>query len=197
MRHTILLAFLCMAIVVTSVSADEPDTTDPGDGDDISWGAYFEPGDISATFGLGLGGWGYRGTWLNLYPGLELTLAQVDVVDVIPLSFGVSGRGNITWYRGYWGESTMIVNAGGFGTIHLGFREFDVPVRELNNLDVYVGIGMVYDIIRPAWSGYNRLRLASYQGVNYFLNDNLAVFAESTYMGRYSHFGTIGILFKN
>ncbi|MFW6362976.1 MAG: hypothetical protein ACOC0D_03930 [Spirochaeta sp.] len=115
---------------------------------------------------------------------------------MIPLSFGVSGRGNVALYSGYWSAGGIFANAGAYGTIHLGFRDFDLEIEELKNIDIYTGIGIVFDILRPAYADYSLFHFASYQGINYFINDNLAVFLESNYMGRYSYFGTIGVLLK-
>ncbi|MFW5801111.1 MAG: hypothetical protein ACOCVC_03705, partial [Spirochaeta sp.] len=140
----------------------QEESTEETNSEDITWGAYFQPGDISTSIGLGFSGWGYGGIGLNVSPGLELTLAQVNVADVIPLSFGVSGRGNVALYSGYWSAGGIFANAGAYGTIHLGFRDFDLEIEELKNIDIYTGIGIVFDILQPAYADYSLFHFASY-----------------------------------
>ncbi len=182
-----------IALIIAALASVVLPAQDTGSG----WDHHFTAGDLSLSAGIGLSsGWGFG---LSAYPGVELILSDIKLGEHVPLSFGVAGKGLVTFYSGYFADSGMAAAVGGFGTVHLGFKNFVQPWEFLTNFDVYVGLGLVFDLIQPTgwWVDASRLRFASFQGTNYFLSDTFAVFAESTYMGRYSYYGTFGALWKS
>ncbi len=162
--------------------------------------SVYKPGDYTVS---GSVGFGYEFS-LVIYPGAEFFLAQARIADVLPLDFGVAARGFFNSYStssfGYdWGWTAFGV--GVFGTVHLSFREFDIPFKYLDNMDFYIGLGLKVDSFTYTgdYSSYSDssnggLGLASIVGVNYFFNDHFALVLEGAYWSYGG--GTIGLLYK-
>lgn len=160
------------------------------------------PGDLVATVGIGWGG---------VSGGVEFSLAQVDIAGIIPLTFGVAARASIDPGI-FW--DIMTFGAGAMGTIHVGFKDLNLPdnLHWLSNVDSYAGIGVgvatAFDENYALGIGFS-----TFEGVSYYLNDHLAISFEYGYLGRvkYStlytyyeyydyawsyYYSTVGVTFK-
>jgi hypothetical protein len=168
--------------------------------------SVYDVGNLTVSAGVGFG---YTFD-LVLYPGLELILGETILGELLPLNFGVAAKGMFTWGNEDWlygGYSYTNIGVGGFGTAHLTFRglEEDLPVSYLENMDFYVGLGLAFFFYSWEWEGaysysyepegYGGFQFVSMGGVNYWLNDNLAIMFEGNYMGYYGG-ATIGIVLK-
>ncbi len=186
------LLFITLVLIV-SVGVFAADTKP------VKIDSMYEPGDITVSMSIGLG---YDG--ITFYPGAEIFLKQARLADVLPLDFGAAVRGFYNSYStstfGYdWGWTAYGIGA--FGTAHLSFREFDFDFDYLDNLDFYIGLGIKYDHFSYTGTyssyydnSYGGIGLLTIGGINYFLNDHLAIILEGTYWGTGG--GLIGILYK-
>ncbi len=177
---------LCVAIIAASAFAQ--------DNAFENWDPHFQQGDISYSAAIGVSPWWGR-TGLSLTPGMEFIFSEYRVGETVPLSFGVAAMGNISTDIGD-GFSDLGVTVAGLATAHLGFKNVSEPLGWLSNFDLYFRLGLSYDIIRPDWFGNGRLRFASIQGANYFITETFAVLAESSHLGRYRNYLTLGVLWK-
>jgi len=156
------------------------------------------PGDLAVSAGLGYGFfWGA----IDVSGGVEFMLGKFEIGDAIPLTYGVAAKAayyrysyDSSWYYSYLG-------AGGFGTLHLSIKDLGLPEGWLwaENADVYIGLGAGfygwnYDDY-GAKSNEFRIGLRTVGGVNYFLNDHIAINFEGGYYGGWGG-GLIGLLFK-
>jgi len=156
---------------------------------DINWEGNYEKGDFTVFAGVGLG-YGF-----SIVPGLELSLAEWKAGDVVPLTFGVVVKGSINIYSSYW----TAYGVGGLATVHLGFRGLDIP-EFLQNFDVYASLGLGVSFFKytsvPSGFGENSyFGIATAEGVAYFINDKIAVYAEGNYWA-YGGGATVGALVK-
>jgi hypothetical protein len=155
------------------------------------------PGDLVATVGIGWGG---------ISGGVEFNLAQVDIAKVIPLTFGVAARASIDPF--FLTYTTL--GAGVLGTAHVGFKDLNLPdnLHWLSNVDSYIGLGLglataLNDYYKPG------IGFSTFEGVSYYLNENLAISFEYGYLGRVLYkdttygswawsyyYSTIGVTFK-
>ncbi len=149
-------------------------------------GPHFQKGnlDVSAGVGLGLGG-------VSLYPGAEYTITSIPITKTVPIVIGVEGKGLITF-----GSVFNVFGAAAMATGHFSFRTLELETRALDPVDVYIGLGLAFTSYSFVGGGFDNsfLRFASVEGINYFLNEKLALFVEYNYWG-YSG-GTVGVLFK-
>jgi hypothetical protein len=157
---------------------------------EVNWEGNYEKSDFSVFGGVGFGGYG-----ITIIPGVEYTFAEWKAGDVVPLSFGVAGKGSINIYSSYW----TAYGAGVLGTVHLGFRGLDIP-EFLQNFDVYIslGLGFSYFNYESVPSGFGDdiyFGFATADGVAYFINEKLAVYAEGNYWA-YGGGATLGVLYK-
>jgi len=139
--------------------------------EEVMWGSNYKPG----NFILGITG-AYEtensapaGTALGLYPGAEIVLWKPTVGKFAPLDFGlgVTGRAGIPLNK----DSGFSLGAAFIGTMHIGFRGFDVPFSEyLDKLDFYAHFGFCYDFIHQDGGQFGTVATS---GVNYFLDENL------------------------
>jgi len=163
------------------------------------WDCYFNPGNVTVSAGVGFGGFLY-GFGLNLYPGIEVTFAKPKFGGVVPISFGVAARGLFGIYPGYLTYGTNFkAGVAGLGTVHLSLKGIDFNSDFLNMLDFYVGFGVSVLFLTPTYYTYYSpvpVAFASFQGVNYFFSDSFALYVESSYMGVYDYWLTVGALFK-
>lgn len=162
--------------------------------------SVYDTGDLTV---FGSVGFGY-GLSIALYPGVEMHMSQARIGDVLPLDFGLSGRGFFNSYSvsGLWGWTAFGIGA--YGMAHLSFQEFDLPSDFFDKLDFYIGLGIKFDIYKytgsylnyyGATSSYGGLGFSTVSGFNYFFNDNFALMLEGNYWGNYGG-GTVGILYK-
>ena len=164
-----------------------------------NWEGYFNPGNLTISAGIGLGGFWY-GFGLNLYPGLEFTIAQPKFGGVVPISFGVAARGLFGIYPNYLTYGTGFkAGVAALGTAHISLKGLDFMSDFLQKLDFYVGLGISLLFLYPEYFLYTNqtpIAFASFQGVNYFFSDSFALYVESSYMGYYDYWVTVGALFK-
>lgn len=168
---------------------------------DSGFQPLMEPGDLAVTAGIGYGFfWGA----IDVSGGVELMLGQFMLGDTLPLTYGVAGKAAYySWTSSSWGGDYRYtyLGAGGFGTLHLGLKEADLPdgLRFMNNTDWYIGLGLGFYSYSYGYSGDRdmelKLGLRSVGGVNYFLSPKFAINFEGGYYGGWSG-GLIGVLFK-
>lgn len=135
--------------------------------------------------GLGIGG------------GAEMILTEFTIADIVPFQVGGMVRGFVDPISVYG----LSFGAGGLITLHFSIKSLKLDIPYADNTDWYIGLGLGLNIV-PNWtSSYywygdpNGLGLWSTDGLNYFLNENMAVFAEYTYFGQLSG-GTLGLMLK-
>ncbi|HUX40877.1 MAG TPA: hypothetical protein VMV83_06905 [Rectinemataceae bacterium] len=165
------------------------------------------PGTFLATAGIGWGG---------LSGGVDYTFAQVNIGDVIPVTFGGAGRAFVDPGLFYSSYSTFSFGVGGFGTAHVGFKELKLPngLTWLSNVDSYIGIGFGFASMTATsyYSSYTvkpGLGISTFEGVSYYFNDKLAITGEYGYIGSVGYdwsgyynyrwplyYSTIGVTFK-
>lgn len=179
MLKKILLA-LALSVAFCGFASAENTTFEP----------IMDPGTLAVNGGLSFG-WG-----IGAGGGAEFVFARIDIAEVFPITFGAAGRG---YFSTAWGYSFLDLAA--MGTAHFGFRGLDVPEnvkRWIDPFDYYIGVGIGVSLLDGGYDwGLTRspVNIASMSGVNYFLNDNLAINFEGGYMG-YWGYGLIGVLFK-
>lgn len=154
--------------------------------------SYYKPGNVALTADVG-GGTYYTSFSLAIYPGAEFLLAKYRVGDYLPLDFGVAARGRIGFDSAIGGAG-LDLGAGGFGTIHVGFRGIPGDLGKiLGRFDLFAGFGAVFDFVSPLY--YQGLGFGEFSGLNYFLTDNLAVSLSNQWWHNYFD-GTIGLRLK-
>lgn len=162
----------------------------------VSIESWFKPGNLAANVGIS-----YNGFGLGAGGGLELILTEFKIADIIPLQIGVAGRGFVNPLS-VWG---FTFGAGGLVTLHWSVKSLNIAdLKFLNNVDISIGLGIGFTVI-PGWpdySGYgyyvwnpSGLGFWTEETASYFLNDNLALFANYQWYKDLSG-GTFGILFK-
>jgi hypothetical protein len=162
--------YLVLAVAFLSISSlafAAPKKAKASEGGLTPW---VDKGDFIANVGIGWGG---------LSGGVELDLARIDIAKVLPVTFGAAARGLIDPGIFY---DVFNFGVGGFGTAHLGFKEVKLPegMGWVSNLDAYVGLGLGIS----GASGYDMgFGFSTFDGVSYYLNDNLALGFEYGYFG--------------
>jgi len=140
-----------------------------------SWDGLVHKGDFAAYLGIGYG------TGFAIVPGVEWAFADIKA-GTVPLAFGLSAKGLLNFYPGFWSAYGLAALATG----HLGLKGLDIP-EFLQNLDIYVslGLGLSYYNWELGYAPlFNDLRfgLATADGVAYYINDKWAVYLEGTYL---------------
>lgn len=154
--------------------------------DDVDWESIYKDDLLIANAGVGYVGWG-----IGAYGGAELLIAQIKIADVVPLDFGVAGRAGV----GLIGGFNLL--AGGMATAHITFGGLDLPDFLRDNTDIYLGLGIGF-----VFGDFGGLGFASIQGINYYLNDTIALNFESGYYNPFGSewnarwTGTFGLTFK-
>lgn len=192
-KHTI----AACAIVLTALVAA------PVFGQNTDPATLAEKGDsiVSATVGIAFP------FALVVYPGFEQVIAQTTIADVLPLEFGIAGRGQFGFFNTssvYGSYGWITFGAGGFGTAHLALGELvDEPAEWLRKIEVYVSLGMALNFFSYTgdydfYVGQSNVRLgfASFEGVNYHLSESLALKVEYAYWGFVGNQTTIGAQLK-
>ena len=181
MKRIVVVAILVMLASGPIVAEDITD----------NWSSYFEAGDTSVSLGVGFGAWSLFS--IATYPGIEQTIMDFKIADVVPMSIGAAIKGVANIYAGS-GYAGVNVGAGLFVPFHFSLRGLDIPL--FNRFDIYVapGIGFNFDL-GNYYANPFRLGFVTYDGFNYFVNDSFAVFVEGPYWDYYSG-ATIGVLLK-
>ena len=154
------------------------------------WGSYYTPGNIalSATVNAGIDRFG-RGFTAQLAPGAEVFVAKIRPADAFALDVGVGARGFLAVATGTQFLSGYVGFGGGpFVGLHLGFRGLGgtgAGLEYLEPLDLFTGFGAEYRVLTGIGAG---IGLTNYSGFNYFLTDNIALKAMSSY---YLGFGDV------
>jgi len=148
------------------------------------------PGDLVVNAGVGWGG---------ISGGVELSLAEVDIAKIIPITFGAAARATVDPGIFY---NYFAFGVGAMATAHVGFKNLDLPdnLKWLGNVDSYIGLGLGFASMDVWGSG---IGISTFEGVSYYLNDKLALGFEYGYLGRskdyYSYsvyYSTVGVTFK-
>jgi len=126
----------------------------------------FEQGDINVGGGIGLGNNTIAG-------GTGITAhAEFGVTEVISVGGYLAFSG--TNYLGFRRNSLVI---GGRGAYH-----FNELLTLPDELDLYAGLGLYYEIVSSDLDGYigpgNRLLFGVHLGGRYYFTDNIGAFAE-------------------
>ena len=146
-----------------------------------NWQGHFHGGDFS--FAAGIGGTFGLAAGLALYPSVEWTID--DIHPGVPLAFGASARGLVS-FANYLNQSVTAFGAGGFGIAHLGIFQ---------QLDIYIGLGVAFTIVPLGFFTSGGVGFATFEGVNYFINESFAVYIEYVYWS-YTSGASIGVLLK-
>lgn len=142
---------------------------------------WVDKGDFMATVGIGWGG---------LSGGVELDFARIDIAKVIPVTFGAAARAFVDPGIFYTSISSFTFGVGGFGTAHFGFRELNLPdgFGWFSNVDAYLGLGVGFASATSDYYGFKPgVGISTFEGVNYYLKDNLAIGFEYGYIGRVTY----------
>ena len=149
---------LSLIISVTALSAQ-----------DVAWGSMYGNGNL--RFGIDAA---YESNGANnhiaLYPEAEVLLWKplIGNLAFLDLGAGIKGRAGIPITAG----TDFTAGAGVVGSLHLGFRGFDFPGGEyLANLDYFADAGLKFDFI----SSGSTFGAVLSTGINYYINDNVAV----------------------
>ncbi len=145
----------------------------------------FSKGNLALSGGVGFSYWG----GVSLYPGVEFILTEIPITPAVPIVIGLEGKGLVS-FGGVW----SVFGAGALATGHFSFRTLDLETRVLDPVDVYIGLGLAFTVSDFWGVDGTALRFASVDGINYFLNERLALFLEYNYWGVSA--GTFGVLYK-
>ena len=194
----IITTFIVLLILTFTVSALE---------ENIWWGSYYIPGNLALKGALGF----EQSTdstdikALSVYPEAEIILYKPHFGGISPMDFGVAARGHIGFgFSESTLDSSIAAGIGVFGTFHFGFRgigsyftEFqDTPsgfFSQLNKFDYFFEAGPVFDLMTYDNSGLIGFGMTS--GINYFINDNMAVTLEGNWWHGFAG-GGIGFVYK-
>ncbi len=156
----------------------------------VDWDGQVHKGDFSAFVGVGFG------TGFTVVPGVEYAIVDFKAGDEVPLAVGVAAKGAINFYSSYWSS----FGVGALGTLHLGFKGLDLP-EFLQKFDVYISVGLGFSWFNyvgtpPTWWEKEDFKVLfiTANGVAYYINDKLAVYAEGNYWVRGG--AALGVLFK-
>ena len=113
-----------------------------------------------------------------MYPGVEYIVTSIPLTKTVPLAIGATGRGLFTF-----GDFWNVFGAAALATAHLSFRTLELETTVLDPVDVYIGMGVSLTFWR--WSAFGMSArparisdIATVEGIRYFLNERLAIFAE-------------------
>ncbi len=140
---------------------------------------YVDAGDIIAMAGVGYGG---------IAAGFEYDFFRFNA-GPLPLTFGAAARVAFDPLFQAYGTSFTV---GGFAMAHLGFKGLastSPSMEQLQRLDYYVGLGIGYAtnfFDEPYYSIEGGIGFSWLTGVSYYFNDNLALYVEYGYIGRYT-----------
>ncbi|MEA1911801.1 MAG: hypothetical protein U9N32_09045, partial [Spirochaetota bacterium] len=175
--------------------------------EDVWWGSYYMPGNLALKGSVGFeqstGSTNIMA--LSIYPEAEIIFFKPSFAGIAPMDFGVAARGHIgIGFSDAALDSSLAAGVGAFGTFHFGFRGIgsyfsdfkDTPsgfFSQLDRFDYFFEAGPVFDILTYDNSGLIGFGMTS--GVNYFVNDNLAVTLEGNWWHGFAG-GAIGAVYK-
>lgn len=165
--------------------------------EDIVWGSYYEPGNVLLEV-EGVSEFNDYIWGLGAVGSAELILAKPQIEGAAPFDFGLlaavrAGMGFSDWYSE---KSALGLGVGAMGTVHFGLR--GILPREykyLETIDMYLAMGLCYDIMQYQDPEDFNLGFAARFGVNYFINDSIAVSVSTSYWEEFTGF-TLGIQLK-
>ncbi|MEW6565465.1 MAG: hypothetical protein ACOZCE_12880 [Spirochaetota bacterium] len=190
MKKGLILALVLAIVAGGSLWAEQPKAPEP----------LMGPGDLALSVGLGYGFfWGA----IDVSGGAEFILGKFVIADFLPLTYGAAVKASYYSWNGGFGSDYVDTYLGGgaFATLHLGFKDLDLPsgFYYLNNVDTYIGLGAGFFSytwgLTTSRSTEFRIGLRTTGGASYFFTPNFALTAEYGYYGYYNT-GLIGILFK-
>ncbi len=175
--------------------------------DEAPWlGSYYMPGNLVFTLG---GEASFRnGFGVRAVPGFEVMVAKTRPGDAFALDFGAGVRGLAGFHRFTMDYGYSVFAVAPMLSAHLGFRGLRFPGSEyLERVDLFTALGPSYSFFNttgrwPTTRPQAGLGIASANGLNFFLTDNLAVTVSGTYFGRFGGtyrgaFATgLGILYR-
>ena len=173
---------------------------------DSWWGSYYMPGNFAVKGAIGLEASSNSTKSFSVYPEAEIILFKPNMWGFSPVDLGIAVRGHIgLGFSDTTLDSNLSAGVGVFGTFHFGFRgvgsyftEFeDSPTgffSQLSRFDYFFGMGPVFDFMTYD-DGSEMIGLGMTSGVNYFVNDNLAVTIEGNLWNGFAG-GGIGFVYK-
>jgi opacity protein-like surface antigen len=134
---------------------------------------WADKGTTMVNIGADFSWWG-----IGVGAGVEYMFAKVDIANFAPLTFGVAAKAGLHF------GSSLNLGVASLGTMHFGLKTFSSLPDFFRNLDWFIGLGVGMGILNPFGVGF-----ASGGGISYYLNDKLAINAESVYT---NYFGSLG-----
>ena len=166
-----------MLVAATAFAAAETPAANSG-------APWADKGNLMFNVGVDFSWWG-----IGVGGGIEYMLAKVDIAKSVPLTFGVAAKAGLHF------GSSLNLGVAGLGTVHFGLKTFSSLPEFLRNLDWFIGLGVGVGILNPFGVGF-----ASGGGVSYYLNEKLAINAESVYSNYFGSgsgvISTLGIRLK-
>ncbi len=193
----IITLFIVIFIFTTTVYSGEKDSW---------WGSYYMPGNFAVKGAIGLETSSDSTNSFSFYPEAELIILKPSMWGFSPVDLGVAVRGHIgLGFSDTTLDSNLSAGIGVLGTFHFGFKgvgsyftDFeDSPTgffSQLSRFDYFFGMGPVFDFISYN-DGSDMIGLGVTSGVNYFVNENLAVTLEGNWWNGFAG-GGIGLVYK-
>ena len=190
MKKNLVLFLVLSMLAGVSLWAEAPKSPEP----------LMAPGDLALSVGIGYGFfWGA----IDVSGGAEFILGKFVIADFLPLTYGAAVKASYySWNPGFGSDYLdTYLGGGAFATLHLGFKDLELPsgLDYLNNVDTYIGLGAGFFSYTWGYAGYRttefRIGLRATGGASYFFTPNFALTTEYGYYGYYNT-GLIGILFK-
>lgn len=186
MKKVLLVLSLVALTITMGFSADKKPAAAPASSGSSAW---MEPGNFTANVGIG-----YSTLGLGIFPGAEVMFAQWEPAPKYPVTFGAAVQGLVGFSA--WG---LEIGVSGMATAHFGLKNFDFLPEYAQHLDFYIGLGVYFfpvSAVNTYWgyNWYSPIGFATCEGVNYFVNDNLAFYAQYDYW--YWSYGSVGIRIK-
>jgi len=149
--------------------------------DDVYWGSMYSEGNLTLGGDLSYEA-GIYGSQLALYPAADMIFLKpvIEGLGFFDIGAAVKGRIGIPLSP----STGFSVGVGALGSLHFGLRGLELPGAEyFERLDLFAEVGVKFDLI-PA-NPADILGLALSSGVNYFIDDGLAVGAAYTNWGSF------------
>ncbi len=191
----IITTLIILLVLTFTVSGSEENTW---------WGSNYMPGNFLIKGDLGFEKYNNISS-LSFYPEVEIILLKPYFGGISPVDLGLAARGHIGFgSSSNTLDSNLSAGVGVFGTFHFGFRGIgshfteynDSPsglFTQLNKFDYFFEIGPVFDLLTHDGSGLIGLGMVT--GINYFVNDNLAITIEANLWHGFAG-GAIGGVYK-
>ncbi|MBI9108334.1 MAG: hypothetical protein JEZ04_16425 [Spirochaetales bacterium] len=171
MKKVICIGFILLVFTTVFISADE-----------VIWGSMYSEGNINLGADVA---YEVSGTMaqLALYPAAEMIFLKPMMGDLGFLDIGATVKGRVGVPLSF--GTSLSAGVGALASLHFGLRGLDIPGSEyFERLDLFAEIGLKFDIIPSSLT--DTFGLAFSSGVNYFLDDNIAVGATYTNWGGFN-----------